>query len=221
MSIRVLVCDELPIVRDGLSTLLDSEPDVSVVDTSDSGNHAIMLARTHRVDVIVTGLKLRGISAVNLIHKINAEKLNPRPRFVVFATDDSDDLVSSVFQAGVNGILMPDATWEEVAAAVRAAAAGQTTLAPRIADRLVDWFRRRQPYPEEVFQPAVSTLTPRERQVLLLMADGKSTEEVATELSIGLTTVRTHVYRLRCKLNVKDRAQLVSFAYRAGLMQPA
>ncbi|MEH1167082.1 response regulator transcription factor [Micromonospora sp. CPCC 205539] len=221
MSIRVLVCDELPIVRDGLRTLLGSEPDVSVVDTSDSGNHAIMLARTHRVDVIVTGLKLRGISAVELINKINGEKLNPRPRFVVFASTDSDDLVSSVFQAGVNGILMPDATWEEVAAAVRAAAVGQTTLAPQIADRLVDWFRRRQPSPDEVFQPAVSTLTPRERQVLLLMADGKSTDEVAAELSIGLTTVRTHVYRLRCKLNVKDRAQLVSFAYRAGLMQPA
>lgn len=192
-----------------------------MVDASDSGHHAIMVTRAERIDVVVTGLNLSGLSAVDIIRRVNGENIVPAPRFVVLAADDSDDAVIRVLEAGVNGILMQNATREEIASAVRAAAVGQTTLAPQIANRLVDLFRRPQLDPEEVLRPAVSTLTPRERQVLVLMAGGKSTEEVANELSIGLTTVRTHMHRLRFKLNVKDRAQLVSFAYRAGLMQPA
>ncbi|KAA2261938.1 response regulator transcription factor [Solihabitans fulvus] len=221
MPLRVLVCDELPIVRDGLRTLLDAEPDIEVIDTTDSGIHAIMLARTHRPDVVVTGLSLHGIPGLELIRRLNKEALEPAPRVVVFAMSDSDEMVTNVLHAGANGLLVKEATREELGSAIRAAAQGQTMLAPQVAQRLVDWFRQRDTQPEELLRPVVAALTPRERQVLLLMARGMSTDEVADELAIGITTVRTHVYRLRCKLKLRDRAQLVSFAYRAGLMQPA
>lgn len=221
MALRVLVCDELPIVRDGLRTLLDAGPDIEVLDTTDSGIHAMMLVRTLRPDVVVTGLNLRGLSGLELIRRLGKEAVTPKPRVVVFAMTDSDEVVTSVLHAGANGLLVKEATREELSSAIRAAAQGETMLAPRIAHRLVDWFRRSGTHSEESLRSELSELTPRERQVLLLMARGMTTDEVAAELAIGVTTVRTHVYRLRTKLKVRDRAQLVSFAYRAGLMKSA
>ncbi|SEG90086.1 DNA-binding response regulator, NarL/FixJ family, contains REC and HTH domains [Thermomonospora echinospora] len=216
--LRVLVCDALPLVRDGLHTILDAQQDVEVVDATESGIHAIMLARTRRPDVIVTGLQLVGVSGLELIRRLRAEGLDPEPRVVVLAMSHSDETVTEVLRAGANGLLTEDATREEVVAAIRAAARGQTMLSPTVTERLVDWFRRREVYPHELLRPAVAALTPRERQVLLLVAQGRSTEEVAGELYIGVSTVRTHLHRLRAKLDLKDRAQLVSFAYRSGLM---
>ncbi|MFI6515526.1 response regulator [Spirillospora sp. NPDC050679] len=218
MPLRVLVCDELPLVRDGLHTILEAQQDVEVLDTTESGIHAIMLARTRRPDVVITGLQLRGVSGLELIRRLRAEGLEPEPRVVVFTMNHSDETVTEVLRAGANGLLSKDATREEVVATIRAAARGQTMLSPAITERLVDWFRRREVYPRETLRPAVAALTPRERQVLLLVAQGRSTEEVAGELFIGVSTVRTHLHRLRAKLDLKDRAQLVSFAYRSGLM---
>jgi len=220
MAIRVVVCDELAIVRDGLRTLLDAEPDIEVADTTDSGIHAIILVRTLCPDVVVTGLNLHGMPGLELIRRLAKEAVKPRPRVVVFAMTDSDEIVTSVLHAGANGLLGKEVTREELGTAIRAAAKGQTMLAPQITHRLVDWFRQSDTHPQELLRPVLAALTPRERQVLLLMAQGMTTDEVARELAIGITTVRTHVYRLRTKLKVRDRAQLVSFAYRAGLMRP-
>lgn len=221
MALRVLICDELPIVRNGLRTLLDPEPDIEVLDTTDSGIHAIMLVRKLLPDVVVTGLNLRGLSGLELTRRLSKEQVTPKPRVVVFAMTDSDEMVTNVLHAGANGLLVSDATREDLCSAIRAAAQGQMMLAPQIAHRLVDWFLRSDMSTEDLLRPAVAELTPREREVLLLMARGMTTDEVAEELAIGVTTVRTHVYRLRNKLQVRDRAQLVSFAYRAGLMQSA
>ncbi|MFL6138104.1 MAG: response regulator [Frankiaceae bacterium] len=221
MTLKVLLCDELPIIRDGLRTLLELEPDIEVVDAVESGVQAMICIRSELPHVVVTGLTLRGMSGLELIRRIQREDLDPRPRVVVFAMNDSDEMVTDVLHAGVNGLLVKSATRADLSSAVRAAAEGYTTLAPCVAHRLVDWFRRREAVPHEVLRPQVAALTSRERQVLTLVARGMSTEDVAEELSIGVTTVRTHVYRLRTKLDVRDRAQLVSFAYRAGLMQPA
>jgi DNA-binding NarL/FixJ family response regulator len=218
MAVRILICNELPIVRDGLATTLNAESDVEVVGTTDSGIHAIMLCRTVRPDVVVTGLSLYGLSGIELIKRLRQEALNPQPRVVVFAMNHSDQVITDVLHAGANGLLVKEATAEELSAAIRAAARGQIMLAPQVANRLVSWFRRQDRRPEEQLRPVLSALTPRERQVLLLIARGMGTDEVAAELAIGVTTVRTHVYRLRCKLDVKDRAQMVSVAYRSGLM---
>ncbi|GAB2794008.1 LuxR C-terminal-related transcriptional regulator [Amycolatopsis magusensis] len=222
VSLEVLICNQLPIVRDGLSTLLGVVPDITVVESTSSGIQALMLVRTLRPDVVVTGLALDGISGLELVRRVGREFVDTGPRVVVFAANDSEELVRSVLQAGANGLLLADATREEITVAVRAAARGQTMLAPAVAQRLIDWFRQSPgERSEEVLRAVVTELTPRERQVLVMFAGGKSTGEIADELAIGINTVRTHVYRLRCKLNVRDRSQLVSFAYRAGLMRSA
>ncbi len=221
MTVRVLICDTFPVIREGLRTLIDGESDIEVVDTTDSGVHAIMLTRTLRPDVVITGLELRSITGIELVQRLTGEQLDPAPRVVVFSANDSDDTVTEVLHAGASGLLVQDASKAELISAIRAVAAGQAMLAPRVAQRLVDWFRRSDTHLDEVLRPVVAALTPRERQVLLLIGRGMQPEDIATSLSIGVATVRTHIYRLRCKLDLKDRAQLVSFAYRAGLMQPA
>jgi DNA-binding NarL/FixJ family response regulator len=219
MSIRVLICDELPVVRDGLRTLLDAVPDIDVIDTTDNGMEAIVLARTVRPDVVVTDLGLRTISGLEMIRRLSRE--DPRPNIVVFTGSDADKTVSDVLHTGASCLLGKDASTQDLVTAIRAAAVGRTMLAPAIAQRLVTWFRERPGSAEPEPHPEVTELTPREREVTRMVAGGMSTEEVARELIIGVATVRTHLYRVRTKLGVRDRAQLVSLAYRSGLIQPA
>jgi DNA-binding NarL/FixJ family response regulator len=221
MSVRILICDELPVVREGLRTLLDSVPDIEVVDTTGSGMEAIMLSRSLRPDVVLTDLRLEGMPGLEMIRRLSKEGPDPKPRVVVFAMGDTDETMSDVLHAGASGLLGKDASLPDLVSAIRLAARGQTTLAPVVAQRLVNWFRDRRSPSEVVLEPMVSSLTPRERQVMLLIARGLSTDEIARELTIGVATVRTHVYRVRCKLGARDRAQLVSFAYRSGIMRVA
>jgi DNA-binding NarL/FixJ family response regulator len=219
--VRVLICDKLPVVRNGLRALLEHESGVEVVDTTGSGPHAITLARRTRPDVVVTGLELLGLSGADMIRQLTRPDHGPVPRVIVYSMSDADDAVSEVLHAGASGVLVKDANREELAYAIRAVAGGEAMLAPAVAQRLVNWFRRRDTHPEATLSEVAGTLTPREREVLLLLAQGMQPADIAGELYIGVTTVRTHIYRLRGKLDLKDRAQLVSFAYRAGLMRPA
>lgn len=220
MTLKVLICEELPIIRDGIRTLLETEADIDILDATDSGLHAMVLIRTLRPDVVLTSLSLRGISGLELVRRIGRETGENVPGVVVVALDGGDEMVADALNAGVNGLLTRGATREELCSAVRAAAAGHAMLAPEIAQLLVDWFRKRKTRPEPM-GGETADITPRERQVLLLVAQGYSTEAVATELCIGISTVRTHLHRLRAKLEVRDRSQLVSYAYRAGLVHSA
>ena len=217
--VSVLICDKLLVVRNGLRALLEREPGVEVVDTTDSGAHAIALARRVRPDVVVAGLELVGLSGADLIRQLTRPGNDPAVRVIVYSMSDADEDVREVLHAGASGVLFKDAGREELLYAVRAVASGEAMLAPAVARRLVDWFRRRDSRPDVALGRVVSTLTRREQEVLLLLARGMQPEEIAGKLFIGVTTVRTHIYRLRNKLSLKDRAQLVSFAYRAGLMQ--
>lgn len=220
MTLKVLICDERPIMRDGMRTLLEAEVDLAVVEATDSGLHAMMLVRTLHPDVVLTGLALKGISGLDLIRRIDRERTAGSPNVVVIAHDSGDEMVADALNVGVNGLLTRSATREELCSAVRTAAAGKAILAPEIAQMLMDWFRKRTMRPEPVDEKTAG-ITPRERQVLLLVAQGYSTEGIADELSIGISTVRTHLHRLRTKLAVKDRSQLVSYAYRTGLVHSA
>jgi DNA-binding NarL/FixJ family response regulator len=193
---------------------------MEVVETTGSGMEAIILSRKLRPDVVVTNLRLDGISGLEMIRRLRKEQLDPRPSVVVLSVSDTDDVMGDVMDAGASGILGKDASTADLMSAVRLAAMGQTMLAPAIAERLVSWFRERRGLTEVLVQPLVASLTPREREVMLLTARGLSPEEIASELAIGVATARTHIYRVRCKLGARDRAQLVSFAYRSGLMQP-
>lgn len=219
MTIRVLICDELPVVRDGLRTLLDAVPDIDVIDTTDNGMEAMVLVRTERPEVVITDLSLRTISGLEMIRRLGKEQV--RPNVVVFTRSDADQTVSDVLHAGANCLLGKDASPQELVAVIRAAAAGRTMLASDIAQRLVAWFREQPDNTESAPCENMTELTPRELEVTQMVARGLSTEQVARELIIGEATVRTHLYRVQTKLGVQDRAQLVSLAYRSGLMQAA
>jgi DNA-binding NarL/FixJ family response regulator len=223
MSLHVIVCHELPVVRDGLCALLGVENGIEIVESTDSGRHVLALLRSSTVDVqvVLTGLQLNGLSAVELIRRVGDLDVDHRPQVVAFAVPDDDDVIAEVLHAGASGLLTEDASREDLGSAIRAAAQGDALLAPKIASRLVGWFRKLDMQPDETLQPGVSSLTPREREVLLCTAGGMSADEVARKLFIGVATVRTHLYRLRCKLEVNDRAQLVAYAYRVGLMRSA
>ncbi|MFH9674869.1 response regulator [Streptomyces sp. NPDC017405] len=219
MTIRVLICDELPVIGNGLRTLLDAIPDIDVIGTTDSGVEALVLVRTKRPDVVVTDLSLRTMSGLELIRRLGKEVA--APHIVVFTGSDTDQTVSDVLHAGASCLLGKDASPQELVTAVRAAAAGRTMLAPDIAHRLVTWFREQPAARQSRAYPEVTELTPREKEITRMVARGMSTEEVARELTIGVATVRTHLYRVRTKLGVRDRAQLVSLAYRSGLIHSA
>lgn len=177
MIIRVLICDELPVIRGGFRTLLDTVPDIDGIDTTDNGMEAIILVRTARPDVVFTDLSLRIISGLEMIRRLG--KGDARSNIVVFTGSDADKTVSDVLHASASCLLGKDAS------------------------------------------PEVTELTPRERDVTQMVARGISIEEVARELTIGVATVRTHLYWVRTKLGVRDRAQLVSLAYRSGLIRSA
>lgn len=217
-SVRVMIVDESSVIRDGLCTLLAPAADIEVVAATDSGARAVHLAAVHGPHVLVTGLHLRGMSCLDLLRRLDAERLPVRPRLVVFAQHDNEDMVKDVLQAPTHGLLVKDTSREELAGAVRAAARGEAVFSPSVSHRLVEWYRTagsRRLRPAS--RTALKSLTIREREVLRLIAEGLSPLEMADRLCIGEATVRTHVYRLRTKLELKDRAQLVAFAYQAGV----
>jgi DNA-binding NarL/FixJ family response regulator len=225
-SVSVLLCHNLPIVREGLRRMLAASPGIDVIGTTDNVTQAIVAARQTRPQVVLTGLTLGSVSGIEVIERLGREHLDPPPRFLMYATIDDNELLTAVLRASVSAVLADDASPEEMVLAVRVAARGQAMLGPGVAERMLTWFRGRNG--ESAVQTtmpmgemAVRSLTPREREILLLTASGMSIDDIAHQLYIGPTTVRTHIYRVRCKLQVKDRAQLVSLAYQAGLMTPA
>src|SRR5918999_762603 len=149
MPLRVLICQETLIVRDGLRSILEAEPDIDVVETTDSGFHAIMVIRSDRPDVVVVGIAPRGISGLELVRRLQKENLDEPPRVVVFGMSFSDQMVTDMLRAGANGVLTGEASRDEVLATIRAVARGQTMLAPEVTERLVTWFRQHQIGPRE------------------------------------------------------------------------
>lgn len=223
VSIRALICDELPLMKEGLRALLEAQPDIDVVAATDSPVQAVVLARTYRPDVLLIGLSELD-SGLELIRRTTVECGDPAIplRTIMFHTGHSDEMLSDLLHAGANGLVRRDATSDEVIEATRTVAQGRTVLGPEIVDRLVDWFREHGSAARACARahPKIATLTPREREVLTSIGRGLSIEDVASELFIGVSTVRTHLHRIRHKLGVKDRAQLVAIAYQAGLMNP-
>ncbi|TDB78264.1 response regulator transcription factor [Micromonospora sp. KC723] len=219
--LRVLLCNDRPLLLDGLCSLLGHETDITVIGTADTTTQAMALAHHHRPQVVVTGARLHQVPAADLVRRLRQEPLDPPPRVIVFALSAIDDHLADVLYAGASGLLGDDAGREEMAMAIRAVARGHAMLGPRIAQRLMEWFREsRSPARSRVDLPVGTVLTPREKEILTLAAHGLSTDDIATKLFIGTATVRTHLYRLQMKLQLKDRAQLVSFAFRAGIVNP-
>jgi DNA-binding NarL/FixJ family response regulator len=217
--VTVVVCHDRPVVREGLRTLLDAEPDINVVGVTAQGAEAGELVRATRPNVIVTGLRLTDMSGIELMNELRETSVDFLPRLLVYATISDDALLSDVLRAGACAILSDDASREEMVLAIRVAASGKAMLGPGVAERMLSWYAEQGGEPAGVSSAAEdSGLTPREREILVLTAQGMSIEDISRALKIGVATVRTHIYRLRLKLQLRDRAQLVSFAFRSGLM---
>jgi DNA-binding NarL/FixJ family response regulator len=218
MTIRVVVVDDQEIVRAGFAALLETQEDFQVVGTAADGEDGVRVCREQRPDVVLMDIRmptLDGIEATRLL----AEDGTVSARVIMLTTFDLDEYVYDALGAGASGFLLKDVTAESLFDAVRVVAAGDALLAPTVTKRLVSEFARLRPtlprQPDELGE-----LTPRETEVLRLVAEGLSNGEIAERLVVSDETVKTHVSRVLTKLRLRDRTQAVVVAYESGLVVP-
>lgn len=207
--VRVLVADDEPLVRSGLRLVLDAEPDLEVVGEAGDGARAVELARSLRPDVVCMDVRMPGVDGLRATELVL--RLPDPPRVLVVTTFEHDGYVLDALTAGASGFLLKRARAEEMVQAVRTVAVGQSLLYPQALRDLV----RTRPRAAQ----GAPVLTPREREVLGLVADGLTNAEIAAALVVGVETVRTHVASVLAKLGARDRTQAVVLGYRAGLVE--
>jgi len=206
--IRVIVADDHPIVRSGIVGLLALDPGLDVVGEASDGAEAVALAARVRPDVVLMDLRMPGVSGIEATARIVAE--HPAVRVLVLTTYETDDDILGAIEAGASGYLLKAAPQEEIVAGIRAVAEGHTVLAPAIAATLVTRMRGDRPERPQ--------LSPRELEVLRLVAAGRSKPEIARDLFIGEATVKTHLIHVFEKLEVSDRTRAVTLALELGLL---
>jgi DNA-binding NarL/FixJ family response regulator len=213
--VRVLVADDQTLVRTAFTIMLGSQSDIEVVAEAGNGQEAVDLCRQVEPDVAVMDIRMPTVDGVEATRRITAAQ--PATRVLVLTTFDLDEYVYAALRAGASGFLLKDASAERLLQAVRQVAAGESSWAPSVMDRLVATYLRG---PDPRASACVRTLTDREREVLRSVARGLSNEEVAKDLYLSVTTVKTHLARVFTKLGVRDRAQAVVVAYESGLVVP-
>ncbi|MBB5894466.1 response regulator [Kutzneria kofuensis] len=214
-DLRVVLADDQTVVREGLVTLLRLLPGVEVVGAAADGEQAVALVAEHRPDVLLVDLRMPRCDGVEATRRVRAEY--PQTEVVVLTTYTDDDSVLSALRAGARGFLTKDADAEAIARALHAAAAGQSTLDGEVQRRLVEAAAGGAQPSRPTAEPA-DGLTPREIDVLRLIAAGMSNTEIARKLVVSEATVKTHVNHLFAKANLRDRAQAVAYAYKTGLV---
>jgi DNA-binding NarL/FixJ family response regulator len=217
--IRVAICDDQALVRDGLRVQLGLVPDIDVVGEASDGEQAVALARREAPDVLVMDIRMPVLDGIEATRRIVADATTQRVRVLVLTTFDLDEHVYAALSAGASGFLLKDATPEEIVRAIRVVAAGESLLAPTVTSRLIREFASR-PTAGRPRAELLNSLTEREVEVLLLVAQGLSNSELAERLVVSHATAKTHVSRILSKLGLRDRAQLVVAAYEAGLVVP-
>jgi DNA-binding NarL/FixJ family response regulator len=216
VTIRVLIADDQALMRGGFRMILDAEDDIEVVGEAIDGEDAIRRFATTRPDVVVMDVRMPTMDGIEATRRLTAG--DPPARILILTTFDLDEYVYRALRAGASGFLLKDRPPQELVAAVRVVAAGDALLAPSVTRRLVEEFARRPDPPPP--PAALDELTDREREVLVCMARGLSNQEIARELFVAETTVKTHVGRVLQKLGLRDRAQAVVLAYESGLVHP-
>jgi DNA-binding NarL/FixJ family response regulator len=223
--IGIVVADDHEVVRAGFAALLDTQPDFTVLGTAADGAEAVRVCRAARPDVVLMDVRMPGTDGIEATRQL-ALDAEHAPRVLILTTFDLDEYVFDALRAGASGFLLKDVTAERLFEGVRVVAAGDSLLAPGITRRLISEFARIRPHPAgagagAAASAALRTLTPRETEVLRLVAAGLSNAEIAARLVVTEDTVKTHVSRTLAKLGLRDRTQAVVTAYESGLVVPA
>ncbi len=217
--VRIVVADDHQIVRSGFAGLLDTQPDFTVVGTAGDGAEAVRVCRETSPDVVLMDVRMPGTDGIEATRQLTSPD-GDRPRIVILTTFDLDDYVYDALRAGASGFLLKDIRAEQLFDAVRVVAAGEALLAPTVTRRLISEFAGQRPRTDSSRTARLATLTPRETQVLRLVAEGLSNPEIAARFTVTEETVKTHVSRILAKLGLRDRTQAVITAYETGLVVP-
>ena len=215
--IRVLIADDQALVRVGLRKILEAEPETTVVDEAGDGEDAVAAARRLRPDVVLMDIRMSALDGIEATRRIVSAQ--PGTRVLILTTFGLDTYVYDALRAGASGFMLKDAPPEEIAAAVRIIASGEALLAPAVTRAVIEEFARQEPAAATTPPSAVAELTPREREVLDLLARGLSNPEICEQLVISEATAKTHVARILQKLDLRDRVQAVIYAYETGLVR--
>ena len=214
----VLIADDQALVRVGLRKILENEPEMTVVGEAGDGEEAVASASRLRPDIVLMDIRMPVLDGIEATRRI--VRAQPSTRVLILTTFGLDTYVYDALRAGASGFMLKDAPPEEIVAAVRIVASGEALLAPAITRAVIEEFARHPPATPSAPLPAVSELTPREQEVLDLLARGLSNPEICERLVISEATAKTHVAHILQKLDLRDRVQAVIFAYESGLVAP-
>jgi DNA-binding NarL/FixJ family response regulator len=217
--LRVLLADDQALMRTGFRMILESEPGLEVVGEAADGVEAVERSRELRPDVVLMDIRMPRMDGVEATRRLAGPNVADAITVLILTTFDVDEYVYAAVRAGASGFLLKDSPPEELIRAIRIVAAGEALLAPSVTRRLLEEFANR-PEPATARSSHVDTLTARELEVLQLVARGMSNSEIAEELVVGETTVKTHVGHILMKLGLRDRVQAVVLAYEEGLVRP-
>ena len=219
MSIAVVLADDQAVVRAGFRTILEAEPDISVVGEAGDGAHAVRTAHRLRPDVVLMDVRMPQVDGITATRQLAGPDVVDPIQVLVITTFDLDEYVFAALRAGASGFLLKDIEPDDLVDAVRTVAGGHGLVAPTVTRRLIAEFARSAVAPAP--PPArFDDLTERERQILVLVAQGRSNAEIAATLVLSQSTVKTHVGNLLAKLECRDRVQAVVFAYEHGIVRP-
>lgn len=214
--IRIAIADDQKLVRLGLRTLIDGEPDLELVGEASDGRQALELLRSVHPDLLLLDIRMPEMDGLEALREITASPQTSATKVIVLTTFELDDYVFEALQAGASGFLVKDAEPQELLHAVRVVARGDSLLSPTVTRRVIGEFVSRR-FQRATPHKLLGTLTEREREMVAWVATGLSNDEIAEKLFISSATVRTHVSRAMVKLQARDRAQLVVFAFQSGI----
>jgi len=218
-AIRVLIADDQTLVRNGLRMILEVEPDIELVGEATDGVEAVRLGRDTEPDVVLMDVRMPAMDGLEATRQLLGDRPT-RTRVLILTTFDADEYVYEALQAGASGFVLKDIPPEQLVDAIRTIAHGEQLLAPTVTRRLIEAYVRTPPVSARPVPREVDTLTPREREMLLLVARGLSNAEIAAEAVVSEPTVKTHIARILMKLGLRDRVQVVVYAYEHGLAGP-